>query len=590
MKQSGSLTKRVVVTILLGGLALIAGLCIYSYMKMAEISTSYDSEEAARIVSMIGSRIENEQQTIARAAENAARFSALSSHWVLYSTSLEAARLDNHLITILRASPQLVAVGVMLDPRVYERSLDEAMHAPFAVRNGDTIQIVDMAEDPDGYVSSDAFVKGTASKAAAWCDPTPYISTLVTSCASYILPTEKGVFVCEVSPEWIENIAGGAVSTGGSLVIKSGSGRKIYSIGDDGRGDASAEQFKMDKLGWTAEVKVSPKGIVSPLISSVTTMAAVGCVILVLTAIAASFSTGAYSASIRGITERLQTASADTSEDLAILDRKPAGDDIVELAHSIENMRIEISKVFAGEERELLNAERIKNETDTASVVRGQFFRNPDMSGERFDVSARLVDNGSAMGDFYDIVRTDIGNIYVILGGIDGADMTAAVSVPSILSFVRSVIMKSPEPSVALAQINELLNEFSSATSGAGRHVSMIIAAFYPTTGTCSIAAAGSFTHYVIRGASPEDIEIPIAASLCDSEADYSSVVINMGFGDTLMLATRGVHGDDSDRGKLPTLAALALQSEGKTSEAVSAMKLKGNGVILLLQYSKKGA
>lgn len=588
MNRIGRLTTRVVSMLLAGGAAIIAGLCVYTYIQMKDIALCAAEEAADRTASFISARLNEEQRSISSALEETSRWSGLASHWVLYGESIEAARLDSHLMTALRTSDHLTSIGVILDPSAYGREADEVSHAPFAVRSGDRYEMIDLAEEDADRLSSSLVLALSDDRRPQWGEP--MLGDWSSGpAAAFAMPDRCGIFVCEVSEAWLDDAMRGIVPPhGGRVRLLSASGREIYVLPGESSIARTVFKGKVDNIGWIVETSfddIDPDGRAA---STALQMAAVGSMLLIVIAVAIGGVTAAYSASLRGISSRLQSIKADASDDVTILDRQPAGAELVELVHSIEAMRLEISRSIAGEEREMQVAEREKIEGGAASVIRSRFFRSSTLSDDRFDLCARIVDDGKALGSFYDMIRSERGTVYMLIGEVGGEDLEAAVSVPSVLSFARAVLLNSPEPSSAVARINEMLVEYAVPGSGGKHDVTMLLVAFYPSTGTCAIASAGSFAMSLLRGGDADEIELPPSQPLGDLEREMVSQVQNLSRGDAMLICSRGVGGSDGSHTKLLEDAARAAHIEDRASDALGAIRFKGNGIAMFLRFKKK--
>lgn len=578
MRKNGRLTSWILITILIGGAVCTSALCVLAYFSMRGQAFDGAADSVMRMASSLSSRFESEARPIVRCAESIARSESLSSQWVLYEESVEAKKFYDYLSSVLRTTRYITSIGVLLDPEGWDRQRSEASHAPFAVRSGDQIIMTDLSDHKSDYIEI-----APSGSQPYWTEAVDVPDDKLSPIVAFARPTKYGTIICNVSREWLENaVRGEQAPFGGGFAIVSNEGRDLYReqpSNDDGALQTVSEE--VGYTGWNIEVSY-PTGRVTEYASAAAAkLAGIGAAITAVTMLFSLIITKPAVRSIRALAAGVRAANIDAPE----LNFHPVGAmsaETSDLARAVEEMCLGVSKRIAGEERNMREAEKRQDAGKVMSAVMSHFLPEPALETGRFSIAARAEYRDGGAGIFYDIVRSDRGTIYLVLGETAGEGASPAMAISTAMSFTRSLLKYCPEPNIGLGQLSELISRYWNDKKGS---ISMMLAEFYPSTGTCVIASAGCPSAVIIRDNEPSAIDLPSAGSVARVGKDISNIVLNMGRGDALVFCTPSAVGSVVDSERLSTHTALVLHSTSSSSEAVKSLELNDTMAVMIVQY-----
>ncbi len=596
MKKMNTMTFRILLIILLGGGLIVAGTCGYGYIALQRYSERVAQDVVRRLSETASVRFEIAARPILRRAESFEKYEGFSSQWILYSESVESRKLDEHLGDILLDSPYLSCVGLLLDPATWQRTREEVMHAPFAIRSGDAFLLRDLAETETDYLDAAFFINVMAEKRARWVEPMAALGDDHMA-AGYAYPLEHGVVLLGVSSEWVADVMQGAgAPLGGTIRIRTSEGREIFRSASAARDEAEiAYASALPLMGWTFEVAYPARVITGAARDFAVKTLVIGGLALISTLLLVALVTTSAARSLQNLKKNI-TLLAESSDGFSLSPTGVAGVEIDELTESFEAVHLNVAKRIADAERVLVAREGERKELEIAADLRKKFFAPPVFEEARYSIVTRLDCSSRLRGVFYDVLPTDRGTVYLTVGEVPGEGAASTLSLCAVLSFLRAVLISSgPKPNNAMTQLGELLARFD--VDGGG--VSMLLAEFYPSTGICVFANANYPNAMVVRGEESAMIDLPEGAKVGTGGEDYANVIINMSKGDFILLYSADLvdgNGKPLSAEQLSICAATAVQGKTSCSDVLEALvrELSGGSetravtaddVLMLLQY-----
>lgn len=585
MKNGGSLSTRVFFTILIGGALIITALCAFGANEVRSSRELAAQEAAGRIAAMIDKRFASDSRPVKMRGEAVAAHPSLASQFVLYDASVPSTQLYEFMALQMRDCKDLTSIGVMFDPTEYGRSADEIPHAPFVVRSGDMLGRIDAAASSSAYMGAPIFKVASADRTPMWAEAPEEISRVLRGAMSSLclmIPVRGGVVVCSVPNELLVDAVDGAEAPfGGSFRIASREGGDLYrTAGAAGGSDVMMFAADMPATGWRLELFCPESEIAGFSGGLAMKMIGAGAVLLALTLFAAFASTSAVTRALADMSKRIDEFAESPGEIDISRGPSPVAE-LNDLARSIDAMNLEMSKRVAGSERTMMEDLREREDSEAVFEIRKKILSPTSILDKRFAVGARVGVRSVQNGIFYEILKSDRATVYMAIGEADSGDASAMMSVCSVLSLLRAVLANCPETRVGLDQLSRHL-----AKNRAGcTRVPLLLAEFYPSTGTCSVSCAGMNAVGIIRDSVPARVEIPTSSPISQSANDFSSVILNLRRGDALVFCSSKVAMTDAALEQLGTQTSLALYSSSSFDEAVSSLSIDEEGVAMVLQY-----
>ncbi|MDL2263830.1 SpoIIE family protein phosphatase [Synergistaceae bacterium OttesenSCG-928-I11] len=596
MKKTGGLTFRILLIVLLGGGFIVAGASGYSYIALQRYSDRIAQDAARRISETVSIRLETASRPIVRRAENFSKYDGLESQWILYSESVESRKLYDHLGATLLDSPYLLSAGLLLDPATWNRTREEVAHAPFVIRSGDTFLLRDLAESGTDYLDSDFFVRTMAEKRSTWVEPMIETEDGTHIAACYAHPLAHGVLLLGVPTEWIAGVMQGiSAPFDGTLRILNIEGGEIFRSANPADGDANAVYSNdLSLTGWKLEAIYPARTLTAEARDVAAKIFGIGGIALICTALLAALVTTAVARSLRHLKKNIASL-AQASEGFSLPSASVAGTEIEDLTESLEAMHLDAAKRIADAERTLVVRESERKELEIATDLRKKYFASPTLEEARFSVATHLDCSSRLRGVFYDVFPTDRGTLYLAVGEVPGEGTSSTLSLCAVLSFLRAVLSGGPKPNNAILQLGELLSRFGVEN----RSVSMLLAEFYPSTGTCVLASANYPNAMLVRNGISATIDLPESSKIDAGESDCASTIFNMNKGDAILLYSADLvdgNGKPLSLEQLSVCTAKAVPDKTLCGEALESLvqeisgdsetrAVTGDDVLMLLLY-----
>ena len=596
MKKTSGLTFRILLIVLLGGGFIVAGASAYSYIALQRYSDRIAQDAARRISEMVSIRLETASRPIARRAENFSKYDGLESQWILYSESVESRKLYDHLGATLLDSPYLLSVGLLLDPATWNRTREEVAHAPFVIRSGDTFLLRDLSESGTGYLDSDFFARTMAEKRPMWVEPMIEAADDTHIAACYAYPLEHGVLLLGVPVEWIAGIMQGiSAPFDGILRIYNIEGGEIFrSTSPAGVESNIVYSNDLSLTGWKLETTYPARMFTTEAQDVAAKILGIGSIALICTALLAALVTTAVARSLKHLKKNIASL-AQASEGFSLPFASVGGAEVEDLTESLEAMHLDAAKRIADAERILVVRESERKELEIATDLRKKYFASPILEEARFSVATHLDCSSRLRGVFYDVFPTDRGTVYLVVGEVPGEGASSTLSLCAVLSFLRAVLSGGPKPNNAISQLGELLSRF-----GVENHsVSILLAEFYPSTGTCVLASANYPNAMVVRSGASATIDLPESAKVGAGESDCANTIFNMNKGDAILFYSANLvdgNGKPLSLEQLSICTAKAVSDKTSCGEALESLvreisgdsetrAVTGDDVLMLLQY-----
>lgn len=544
MKKVGGMTFTLILPLAVGLILLVASLSSFTYINMKSTASETAQAAAMSIFDELGGRIGLMSDAIKRKAVAFSEYEGLNSHWVLYNQSVQSRKLDEYLQKVLAESVNISSVGVILDPRTWGRGLDEVVHAPFAVRSGDSTAILDIAEENANYLSADAYLVVRSSGTPVWTD-SPLAKDGVDDSIAYVYPIENGAIVFDVERSFIENlVAKTEIPYRGALRITSAFGKKIFSSKNlpPANSRIFIVRYPVPETGWTMEVLYPKSALESKARESAVTMLVIGAVgalfiVIVMALIISSISKSLKK--LRDAAETLSKGDINTS-----IEKISTPSEVAELCDNIESMRLDIAKHVAGNERELLEREGIRREDRTARDIQRFYLPDSSLVEDRgYAIAASFKHGKIRRGVFYDMVPTSRATVYIVVGEISGGDVPTLLSLSRVLVYMRALLWDGPKPAHALSRLNGIVE----GELGEENRMSLLLAEFHPATGLCVISSANSNGVILVREGEASSLDLPDTEALGAEEPSYANTVFNMNRGDAVLFYSPGMKHESSN-------------------------------------------
>ena len=145
-------------------------------------------------------------------------------------------------------------------------------------------------------------------------------------------------------------------------------------------------------------------------------------------------------------------------------------------------------------------------------------------------------------GDFFDVFA--IGDkVALVVGDVVGKGLRAASMMAEVKFALRAIVMQTPNPALALAQLNRyVLSATPDNANDDPRLVAVLLAVVNAGSGDAEIAVAGAEPPVIVRrGAKAEAVAasgVPVGVM---EKASYDMVRVALTPGDVLLLATDGI-------------------------------------------------
>ena len=578
MKKSWGLAARISVAVLIAALLSTAALVFFSFngeRKGLEEAADQAARTAASALKLEVGRVARD---IEKLTSDVSQYGGFSSRWVLYKDSVESRRLYSFLGERLPADPNVLGLGVLIDPQSWEQEPGEQKCAPFVVRSGDHYAVADLAEFDADYVVSQTYTLAKESGRAVWGSPF-FSSDANRGAVTCAYPFEHGVVLCDVATGWLNEAASRLdIPYGGGILVKAADSRTLVNTaalaqvpdlsqpvsGDLARADVGGEPFvyfstTAPETGWSIAV-FFPSNALRQVAQGATRPVALagGAAALVLTALAFLLATGATRALDR-LNEAVLLMKTDGMSS-PVPDIKGGGE-IEALSRSLETMRSTVNDRVEALRTELLRTEGDRREAELAGGMREHMVKGPFPDDAKYSLSV-LSDPGKPQGgDFCDFLLTDRGSVYLLVGRLSSTGIAASVTSNSLLSYLRATLSAGTSPAIAMNTVGAFF-ERGGWRQPAELEIRLLLVEFYPSTGTCTLTSAGVGRPLLIRDEAASYLEMAEGLPLRSDRQSCTTGIANLAKGDRVVFYTGAFAGtiEREDR-PIPVTEAIAQLS-----------------------------
>jgi sigma-B regulation protein RsbU (phosphoserine phosphatase) len=217
-------------------------------------------------------------------------------------------------------------------------------------------------------------------------------------------------------------------------------------------------------------------------------------------------------------------------------------DEIGDLTHSFENMRVALKEYIANLAHTTAAKERIESELKIARTIQRNFLPKrfpPFPQKHEFDLYADLQPAREVGGDLYDFFLLDDDHLFISIGDVAGKGVPAALFMAVSKTLIKGVAEQSLSPSQVLDKVNyELAQENDELM-----FVSVFCGVLELSTGKLNYTNAGHLPPLLLRPQQqPAWLDLPYGLLLgVDIEARYQTRTVTLQPGDTILLYTDGV-------------------------------------------------
>jgi serine phosphatase RsbU (regulator of sigma subunit) len=146
--------------------------------------------------------------------------------------------------------------------------------------------------------------------------------------------------------------------------------------------------------------------------------------------------------------------------------------------------------------QEAVEQERVRRDLELARQVQLSFLPRSLPQAAGYEFFAHYESALEVGGDYYGFVPLPGGRLGVALGDVAGKGVPAALLMAKLSSDVRFSLLTEPDPGRAVAKLNDLLYEF---TSAADRFVTLAAAFLDPARHVVTLVSAGHMSPLVFR-------------------------------------------------------------------------------------------
>ena len=197
----------------------------------------------------------------------------------------------------------------------------------------------------------------------------------------------------------------------------------------------------------------------------------------------------------------------------------------------------------------------LEKDLDRAWLIQGELLPKQNLKFNGWEVSYHYEPAGPVSGDYCDLVSTDTGDLYFLIGDVSGKGVAASLLMSRLHAIFRSLIGAGLGVSELVERANQLFAE-----STMRPYYATLVCGKAAASGEVEICNAGHCSPLLLHDGSVSAIAatgLPIGM-FCQER--YSSTQVKLGKGDRLLLYTDGLSEardqDDREYGddRLPTL------------------------------------
>jgi sigma-B regulation protein RsbU (phosphoserine phosphatase) len=248
-----------------------------------------------------------------------------------------------------------------------------------------------------------------------------------------------------------------------------------------------------------------------------------------------------------GITRPIRALARQTNEiargnlDLAV-PPVTSHDEVGELSHSFENMRLALKEYVANLAATTAAKERIESELKIAHAIQRSFLPKrfpPFPDRTEFDIYAELQAAKEVGGDLYDFFLLDERHLFFSIGDVSGKGVPAALFMAVTKTLMKGVAEQNLSPSRVLEKVNHELY----IDNDQMMFVTLFCGVLDLATGELRYTNAGHLPPLLLRRSRPVAwLDLPKGTVLGVSDAPaYASRTVQLEPLDTLLLYTDGV-------------------------------------------------
>lgn len=564
MRRNNGITHKLAIP-LLAVVAVVFSAVVYSAYLFAN-RNSLDSLQALN--NSVAEKFAMNLDIVSRSAGNTMRsllkYPGFSSQWVLKGDSVESRRLYDLMGEHVKANPYLTGVGFLFDTSAWDKIPEGSVHIPFAALSGDGYATSDLSGMQAGIAAA-FLAKVKESGKPSWGAPLE-TTNLDNNGATLALPNERGVFFCAVSMSWFNDAANSIKPPldGRIVALDDGMGNAILQKNAlTGTGATLFVESAIPGTGWKLQVEYPRDragGAVRAIVLKMVVVCLVGAFLVFATLV---FLLRKLSLSIRHLHDNVQVFS-EGGFDIPLAAIEDGGSEIEALSEAIENLRRSVARHVEDAELRTEERETLTRELLIAKKIQADMLPLRLPSDAKFSVTAKLKTAEDFCGDFYDIVESSRGSIFIAIGDIAEKGVTAAVYMTSLISYLRAILRDGPKPSEALTLLNAELSKRMERRIFS----SLLLVEFYPTTGTCIAASAGHPLPLIWQGENAAAVEITIGDTLGTTTANYVNGMFHLRKGDRVFFYTDGILGGHNAEGAVWGLEELSQNLCGATGKS----------------------
>lgn len=232
--------------------------------------------------------------------------------------------------------------------------------------------------------------------------------------------------------------------------------------------------------------------------------------------------------------------------------------------------------------------ERLQRDLNLAKKVQESFLPRTPPKVPGYEFWNHYEPARDVGGDYYGYIPLQDGRVVVAVGDVAGKGVSASLIMAKLSSDIRFAMLAEPEPSKAIAKLNDMLYEF---TEPMDRFVTLSAVVFDPGTHEVTMVSGGHGSPLLWRPGATEVVEVmpesvgglPLGMM---SEQEFGSHSITLQAGDRLVLFTDGVDESMNVKGEKFGLEAIkrVIKSAGKATpkelveKLVAAIKVHAAG------------
>jgi len=213
--------------------------------------------------------------------------------------------------------------------------------------------------------------------------------------------------------------------------------------------------------------------------------------------------------------------------------------------------------------------EELGRDLDRAWLIQGDLLPKQDFKFNGWEVSYRYEPSGPVSGDYCDLVSTESGDLYFLIGDVSGKGVAASFLMARLHAIFRSLIMAG----LTVRELVERANQLFAENTMRPYYATLVCGKALPN-GEVEICNAGHCSPLLLQGREITTIDstgLPVGMFCRES---YSTSRIKLGKGDRLLLYTDGLsearNATDSEYGDERLHELLSQSSELPAAGLVS--------------------